>query len=103
MDGAIIANNTVSAEFQKRYFARFGNKSQITFAAYAFDFGNLLKKYLDTPERESKDILAGLLEIHPEEGACGRIFLVQGEGVGSGFSYSVSLKKLENSEFQNLP
>ena len=48
MDGAIWANPLVSSQFQAQYLAKFGEQSQISWAALAYEFANLTSRIVET-------------------------------------------------------
>jgi branched-chain amino acid transport system substrate-binding protein len=67
MDGAVFANNLVRASFIEKYGKEYGNESQITFAAFGYEFAKLMGGLFANMERKpsAEEILTKITRLEP--------------------------------------
>lgn len=98
MQGAVFANNVVRPWFRLRYRKRFGDESQITFAAMAFEFALVVAEVRAASTRDdTAEQLIAVLERVPQklDAATGRLRFRNKPGVGRFFESTLVVKQLE--------
>lgn len=99
MNGAVYANNPVVDDFQSKYKNEFGNLSQITFAAYAYDFARLIEGFAPHYSGRKETFVTEFSTRPESSGACGRISIRADGPYGAGLSYPVILKEVTGAGF----
>ena len=99
MSGAVFANNLVTEQFGKRYLARFGNTSQLTFAACSHEFAKVVGNLFSAPlaERSAANVLQAFASVKGRTSAAtGSIAYYESDEVGNYFGSPVVMKQIDN-------
>lgn len=102
--GAVYPSINFSNEFHQAYFKRFGNDTQIPFAALSHDFAVLLTKlpHYDQGRPAPQQLMRNLREIKSYDGACGRINYLESPEFGPAFDLPAALRRVEPQGFTTL-
>lgn len=105
MDGAVFANHHVSQRFQESYKAAYGNLSQLTWAALAYEFAALLPQiaWSENKKRTGPALLEALSALPPQEGeAAGHFEFKDIPKVGRFFEFALAVKRIEQGRIVEL-
>ena len=106
MDGALYPDNIISAEFITRYEAAYGNKSQITWAAFAYEFADICGRlFHESKKRLAPDeVMAQLALLKPDENSVvGPAVYEDSPERGKQFSFPIAMKQIQGREGVTLP
>ena len=100
MDGAVYSHIGTDEQFYERYKARFKDDAQISYAANAYDFANLIGRLFgrSTTKISGETIISTLSSVGDEKGAAGRYQFKSSEAAGKYFSFPVVVKKVEGNK-----
>lgn len=95
---AFFAANYVDKDFHLQYSAEYGNDIQITWAANAYDFANLLEKLFGgKPRRNAEEIVRTIQSVQDERGVTGRYRFQSDASHGTGFVFPVVIKTISKT------
>lgn len=102
IEGSLYANNSVSAEFAKKYRQRSGDEVQLSQAALAYEFSRLVTDLFrdGTKPNSSIEFLNKFALTKPRSSVCGEYLFKQSPETGKHFSFPVAVREVRNGEPQ---
>jgi branched-chain amino acid transport system substrate-binding protein len=105
MEGAVFANNLVRASFIGKYGEEYGNESQITFAAFGYEFAKLMGGLFANKERKlsAEEILAKVTRLEPgSDSAVGPAAYEDRAERGKSYNFQVVIKVIGDGKISVL-
>ena len=102
MNGAVFSNNVVKNEFANQYLQEYGSDSQITFAAYAYEFADIIHEHFPSKDSQTNEsIIAKLTNVKPRTGtAIGPIYFQESQHTGKAFQFPIANKIIFDNQIR---
>jgi ABC-type branched-subunit amino acid transport system substrate-binding protein len=95
VEGCVYPDNDASEDFRARYFKEYGNESQLTFAASAYDMTVLIGELVANGNNlDAKLLLNKMQFVKDREGVLGKFSFEDSALYGQFFEYPVVVKRI---------
>ncbi len=97
VEGCAYPDNDASEDFRSKYLKEYGNESQLTFAASAYDMTMLVGELVSKDNNlNAQSLLSKMRLVKDREGVLGKFSFEDSAQYGQFFEYPVVVKRIEN-------